>query len=86
LVWYINSNKIALLEQFMVGTTKFKSMGGNADGSCGLRINEDLTKGESSPATGFDNEPLHGKNKGSVFEIGLLEAYGFTRQIDGKSV
>jgi TLD len=79
-----NNNQIALLEQFMVGTNEFISIGGNPDGSSGLRINEDLTKGESSTATGFDNEPLHGINKGSVFEIGLVEVYGFVRQIDGK--
>jgi TLD len=81
-----SSNHTALLEQFMVGTNAFISMGGNPDGSCGLRINEDLTRGESSTATGFDNEPLHGLNKGSVFEIGLLEVYGFVRQIDGRAV
>jgi TLD len=80
------NNQTALLEQFMVGTTHFISMGGNPDGSSGLRINEDLTKGESSTASGFDNEPLHGTNKGSVFDIGLLEVYGFVRQIDGKAL
>jgi TLD len=82
----VANNQTALLEQFMVGTTQFISMGGNADGSSGLRINEDLTTGESSTATGFDNEPLHGLNKGSVFDIGLVEVYGFVRQIDGKSL
>lgn len=80
-----SNNHIALLEQFMVGTNTFISMGGNPEGTSGLRINEDLTRGESSPAVGFDNEPLHGLNKGSVFEIGLLEVYGLVRKIDGRS-
>lgn len=80
------ANKTALLEQFMVGTRTYISMGGNPDGSCGLRLNEDLTRGESSPAVGFDNEPLHGKGRGSVFEIGLVEVYRLVRQIDGRGV
>lgn len=69
------NNKIALLEQFMVGTRNYISMGGNSDGSSGLRLNEDLTVGESSTATGFENEPLHGKGKSSVFQVGLVEVY-----------
>ena len=84
-----NSNKIALLEQFMVGTRDYISMGGNPDGTCGLRINEDLTKGESSIADGFNNEPLHHCSEGqlsSMFEIGLVEVYGLVRQIDGRPV
>lgn len=76
------NNQIALLEQFMVGTNNYISMGGNPDGSSGLRLNEDLTSGESSKATGFDNEPLHDKAS-SVFEVGLVEVYGLVRQIDG---
>lgn len=81
-----DSNKTALLEQFMVGQHQFISMGGNPDGTCGLRLNEDLTRGESSPAMGFENEPLHGKGRGSVFEVGLVEVYGLVRQIDGRAV
>jgi hypothetical protein len=81
-----NTNRTALLEQFMVGTSKYISMGGNPDGSCGLRLNEDLTIGESSAAVGFDNEPLHGEGKGSVFDVGLVEVYGLVRQIDGRAV
>ena len=76
----------AIMHQFMVGQAGFISMGGNRDGSCGLRLNEDFTRGESAPASGFDNEPLHGGNKTSVFSIGLLEVYGLVRQIDGKAV
>lgn len=79
------NNKTALLEQFMVATHSYISMGGNPDGSCGLRLNEDLTKGESSPADGFDNEPLHGIGRDSVFEVGLVEVYGLTRQMDGRA-
>jgi TBC1 domain family member 24 len=81
-----SNNKIALLEQFMVGTRTMISMGGNPDGSSGFRLNEDLTRGESSRAVGFENEPLHGEGRGSVFEIGLVEVYGLVRQVDGRSV
>lgn len=81
------NNEAALLEQFMVGTREYISMGGNPDGTCGLRINEDLTKGESSTASGFNNEPLHGVGQSSsLFEIGLVEVYGLVRQIDGRPV
>jgi hypothetical protein len=61
-------------------------MGGNQDGSAGLRLNEDLTIGESSPAAGFENEPLHGVGvgNGGIFDVGLVEVYGLVRQIDGR--
>jgi len=81
-----DNNNTALLEQFMVGTRSYISMGGNPDGSSGLRLNEDLTRGESSPAVGFENEPLHGMGRGSVFEVGVVEVYGLVRQIDGRAV
>lgn len=81
-----SGNRSVLLEQFMVGTATYISMGGNPDGSCGLRLNEDLTKGESSSAVGFENEPLHGLDQGSLFEVGLVEVYGLVRQIDGRKV
>eukprot|EP00522_Entomoneis_paludosa_P011430 CAMPEP_0172452220 /NCGR_PEP_ID=MMETSP1065-20121228/9952_1 /TAXON_ID=265537 /ORGANISM="Amphiprora paludosa, Strain CCMP125" /LENGTH=305 /DNA_ID=CAMNT_0013204255 /DNA_START=185 /DNA_END=1102 /DNA_ORIENTATION=- len=76
----------AILHQFMVSRDSFISMGGNPDGSCGLRLDEDLSTGESSTAVGFGNEPLHGAGRGSVFSIGLVEVYGLVRQIDGKAV
>ena len=76
----------AILHQFMVSRHTFISMGGNPDGSCGLRLDEDLSTGESSQAVGFSNEPLHGVGKGSVFSIGTLEVYGLVRQIDGVPV
>jgi TLD/Rab-GTPase-TBC domain len=80
------NNRIALLEQFMVGTRTYISMGGNQDGSAGLRLNEDLTIGESSTAAGFENEPLHGvgSGNGGIFDVGLVEVYGLVRQIDGR--
>ena len=67
----------ALMEQFQVGTANFISMGGNTDGSCGLRFNEDLTRAESAPAVGFENEPLAGVP--GDLEIGLVEVYGLQR-------
>lgn len=81
-----DNKQTALLEQFMVGTKGYISMGGNRDGSSGLRLNDELTIGESSPAEGFHNEPLHGLGQGSVFQIGLLEVYGLVSQIDGRPV
>lgn len=87
----VNNNETALLEQFMVGTRTYISMGGNKDGSAGLRLNEDLTRGESSKAAGYDNDALHEVNNNggsvgsSVFEVGLVEVYGLVRQIDGKT-
>lgn len=80
-----DNNETALLEQFMVGTRTYISMGGNEDGSAGLRLNEDFTRGESSTAVGFRNDPLHGAS-GSVFEVGLVEVYGLVRQIDGRAI
>ena len=76
-----NDNETALLEQFQVGTKSYISMGGNLGGSSGLRLNEDLTKAESSSAFGFDNDPLlPGHN---IFEVGLVEVYRLVRSIDG---
>jgi hypothetical protein len=77
-----NDNATALLEQFQVGTHSYISMGGNPNGTSGLRLNEDLTKGESSPAAGFDNESL----AGDFFEVGLVEVYQMVREMDGRAV
>lgn len=77
-----NDNATALLEQFQVSTRNYISMGGNSNGTAGLRLNEDLTKGESAPASGFDNEPLAGE----MFEVGLVEVYQMVREIDGLAV
>ena len=75
------NNETALLEQFQVSTHSYLSMGGNENGTSGLRLNEDLTKGESSPAAGFGNEPLVPGNE--LFEVGLVEVYELVRSIDG---
>jgi hypothetical protein len=77
-----SDNATALLEQFQVGTREFISMGGNKDGTSGLRLNEDLTKAESASAAGFDNLPL----AGDMFEVGLVEVYQMVRQMDGMAV
>jgi len=77
-----------LMEQFMLSTDKFIAMGGVAGpkgDSCGLRLNEDFTRGESDTALGFDNEPLAGKNR-TTFEVGLVEVYRFVRAVDGKGI
>jgi len=75
-----HNHVVALQEQFMVGRTSFISMGGNEDGTCGLRLNEDFTKGESASAKGFRNEALPGK---SLFEVGLVEVYSLVSAIGG---
>lgn len=77
-----SNNATALLEQFQVSTHNYLSMGGNSNGTSGLRLNEDLTKGESSPAAGFDNEALAGEH----FEVGLVEVYQMVREMDGRAV
>lgn len=81
---YSRNNATALLEQFMVSTHSYISMGGNPDGSAGLRFNEDFTVAESSPAEGFGNEALHGESE-SVFQVGLVEVYGVIQSLDGKT-
>lgn len=73
----------ALMEQFMVSTPDYISMGGNTDGGTGLRLNEDLTQGESASAAGFGNEPLASTG---LFQVGLVEVYRLVRQVDGKGV
>lgn len=78
----LDNNATALLEQFQVSTRNYISMGGNPNGTSGLRLNEDLTKGESSPASGFDNEAL----AGDLFEVGLVEVYQLVREMDGQAV
>jgi hypothetical protein len=75
----------AAMETFQVSTKDFLSMGGNDKGGAGLRLNEDLTKGESSSAAGFDNDPLL-PGGGGMFEVGLVEVYQLVRQIDGVPV
>lgn len=79
-----DNNRTALLEQFMVGTRTYLSMGGTSGGSAGLRLNDDLTKGESSPAAGYGNDPLGGGKAGRVFDVGLVEVYGLVRSLDGR--
>lgn len=70
-----DAKSVALLEQFQVGRPHFISMGGNPDGSCGLRLNEDLTRGESSAALGFGNvDSLAGPGL-ATFQVGLVEVY-----------
>lgn len=75
----------AALETFQISTNDFLSMGGNEHGGSGLRLNEDLTKAESSSAAGFNNEPLL-PGGGGMFEVGLVEIYQLVRQMDGVPV
>ena len=75
-----------LAEQFMVSCPTYLSMGGSKDGGCALRLNEDLTRGESAQAAGFHNDPLGGGEGGGAFEVGLVEVYRLVREIDGRCV
>eukprot|EP00561_Arcocellulus_cornucervis_P011076 CAMPEP_0185809538 /NCGR_PEP_ID=MMETSP1322-20130828/6256_1 /TAXON_ID=265543 /ORGANISM="Minutocellus polymorphus, Strain RCC2270" /LENGTH=622 /DNA_ID=CAMNT_0028505811 /DNA_START=121 /DNA_END=1989 /DNA_ORIENTATION=+ len=75
----------ALLEQFQVSSEEYIAMGANKDGSSGLRLNEDMTRGESAPAAGFNNEPLAG-SASDAFEVGVVEVYRLVREIDGVPV
>ena len=63
----------------------YLAMGINKNGTCALRINEDMTEGESYACSIFsDNKPLAG-DEFKEFEIGLIEVYQFLR-FDNKSV
>ena len=73
----------ALIEQFMMGTSRYISMGGGKDGQCGLRINEDMTLGSSGNTVTYNNQPLAGEEN-EQFDIGLVEVYRFIRALDGK--
>ncbi len=75
----------AMLGHFMVGKDNFISMGTNEDGTSGLRLNEDLSKGSSSRARGFNNDPLAGDER-TEFDIGLVEVYQLLREMDGKAI
>ena len=77
-------NEVAM-EQFMISRKNFISMGSNSDGSSGLRLDDDLSKGSSSKARGFNNEPLAGPDL-PEFEIGLVEVYHLLRELDGKAI
>lgn len=81
----MSSVRTAFLDTFQVSTNYFLSLGGSEHGGAGLRLNEDLTKGESTKADGFDNDPLLPGASG-MFEVGLVEIYQIVRQIDGLPV
>eukprot|EP00957_Ditylum_brightwellii_P064744 4913421-Ditylum_brightwellii.AAC.1 len=65
-------------------------MGVGMDGASGLRLNEDLTRGTSSPAMGLNHISLlgdeHSKEHDDVFEVGLVEVYQLLREVDGRPV
>mmetsp|Transcript_29452 Transcript_29452/g.35859 ORF Transcript_29452/g.35859 Transcript_29452/m.35859 type:complete len:521 (-) Transcript_29452:211-1773(-) len=80
-----NEKDEALMEEFMIGRRNYLAMGGGADGTCGLRLNEDLTRAESATVPCFSNEPLAGRNL-TEFDVGLVEVYRFVREVDGKGI
>lgn len=77
-------NEVAT-EQFMISRKNFISMGSNSDGSSGLRLEDDLSRGSSAKARGFNNEPLAGSDRPD-FDVGLVEVYHLLRDLDGKAI
>jgi hypothetical protein len=75
----------SLIGQFMISRDKFISLGSNENGGSGLRLNDDLSKGNSAKARGFNNEPLAGEEFPD-FDIGLVEVYQLVREIDGRAI
>ncbi|KAL3794382.1 hypothetical protein HJC23_012919 [Cyclotella cryptica] len=71
--------------QLMISGDNFISMGVGEDGSSGLRLNDDLTRGSTSNSIGFESKELVGKGI-QVFEVGLVEVYRFVREVDNKPV
>lgn len=80
-----NVESQAIREQYMVAKSEFLAMGANAEGTNGIRLDQDLINGESYSALGFDNEPLPGQNR-NKFDIGVVEAYRLIREVDGSAV
>jgi len=79
-----SSKMQALSTQYMVAKHEYIAMGGNDQGGYGLHLNSDLSKGHSSKAVSFDNDPLAGENT-QEFDIGLVEVYKFVREGDRKA-
>ena len=71
--------------QLMISGPDFISMGVGEDGSSGLRLNYDLTRGSTSDSIGFGGKELVGECV-QVFDVGLVEVYRFVREVDGKPV
>ena len=69
---------LAVREQFMIARSDFIAMGANREGTNGLRLDSDLSKGESHSAAGFDNEPLPGQHH-KTFDVGIVEVYQLVR-------
>jgi hypothetical protein len=72
----------ALWEIFMVGKHYFISIGANETADSALRLNEDLTRGESSTAYGYQNKPL-AEGDTTDFQVGQVEVHHFIRNVDG---
>jgi hypothetical protein len=68
----------------MVTKHDYMAMGGNDYGGYGLHLNHDLSRGHSSKAVSFDNDPLAGDTR-QDFDIGLVEVYKFVREGDRKA-
>ena len=73
-----NSADAALTEQFMMSTSKYISMGGGKDGTNGLRLNEDLTRGSSGNSVTYNNKPLFAEILDMLAQNMLKPITGFT--------
>lgn len=80
-----NMRSEVALKQFMISRGNFISMGSNEDGQSGLRLDDDLSRGSSAKARGFNNEPLAGPDL-PEFDVGLVEVYHLLREFDGKAI
>lgn len=80
-----NMRNEVVLKQFMISRSNFISMGSNEDGQSGLRLDDDLSRGSSAKARGFNNEPLAGPDL-PEFDVGLVEVYHLLRDFDGKAI
>ncbi len=86
-----NDNTLSLWETFQRSNQNSLSLGVSACGvGAGLKLNHDMTVGESHRAVGFENDPLCSTNEetaqSSVFDVGLVEVYQLVREIDGRAI
>lgn len=72
-------------EHFMYSGADFISMGAGEDGSAGIRLENDLSRGFSSTARGFNNDPLVSPEY-QQFDVGLVEVYHLLRELDGRAI
>eukprot|EP00536_Pseudo-nitzschia_multiseries_P011311 jgi/Psemu1/289613/fgenesh1_pg.377_\ len=92
--------RVALWETFQRSNATSLSLGIGSSGiGAGLQLFDDLTRGESCCAVGFDNDPLvmvaasssntdptSSRYESVVFDVGLVEVYQLVREFDGRPI